>query len=109
MTATIFKPSIKSKARSGHKRHAKKFKALHKLSRAELLDCLRLESRQRAGTAYSFEENTPLVELAYFAFCARKRSVSWRGIRFPLRHSLWIVVLDPESFEPLISAPGGIL
>lgn len=105
MSAVIVHLTLKKKPSKPRKRKVAK----REPTKTELLNQLRAESRARAGTRYSLHEDTPLVELAYFASHARGRSVHWRGIKFPIRYSLYRDVLDPETFEPLISALGGVL
>lgn len=87
----------------------KKSRPYRPLNRAELLSQLRRESDMRSGTQYSTYENSLLVDLARRAAYSRGRSILWRGILFPLRHSLWIVVIDPDTGKPLVSTQGGIL
>lgn len=78
-------------------------------TRKKLLRSLRAESRSRAFSRYSMDENTPLVELARAAAYSTRRSIIWMGIRFPLRSFLYVDVLDPETGKPLISTKGGIV
>lgn len=78
--------------------------------RAVLLDRLLWESRTRSGTGYSkYETGSPLIELANAAAYASGRHIVWRGIRFPLRHGLFLAVLDPRTRKPLIFTNGGIV
>ena len=102
MTSNVIKLTIKTKV-------DKKRKIVAKTSRQQLLDTLRAECKRREGTKYSLSENTLLIELAKDAARSSKRSITWYGIRFPLRNGIWITVLDPETGKPLISAPGGLL
>lgn len=78
-------------------------------SQQKLLAELRRQSKKMEGKRYSFKDEGILIDLAYAAAYRRGRHVTWRGIRFPLRHSLILTVLDPETGLPLIGVPGGFL
>ncbi len=102
MTANVIRLKVKVRAE-------KKPRPARAPSRKRWLDLLRAESQRRAWTGYSLSEKTPLIDLARAAAYSTKRSITWNGIRFPLRHGLWLVVLDPETGTPLISTSGGMV
>jgi len=91
------RPKIKTRPRTGG-------------SRSWLLNALRQESYAHQRTTYSMTLSHGLLfDLARAAAYCQSRSVTWRGIRFPVRYSWWLTVLDPETKKPLISVPGGII
>lgn len=81
-----------------------------KTTRELLLEALRYESKIRSGIAWqSITKDSLLFDLAQAAMYSRKRHITWRGIRFPLIHSIWLQVLDPETGKILVQTNGGIL
>ena len=78
-------------------------------TRKELLAMLRSESIRRENSAYQINDGGLLIDLAYAAANSTKRSITWRGIRFPLRVGIWLTVLDPETLKPLVSTQGGVV
>lgn len=81
-----------------------------KSERALLLEQLRRESRIRSGRTWrTIDKQSLLFSLANAAMYSSKRHITWRNIRFPLRHSWWLQVLDPETGEILVQTSGGVL
>lgn len=77
--------------------------------RNALLNELRRESDAHAWSGYLPTTKGLLFDLARFAANSPARSIVWRDIRFPLRHSMWLAVCDPDTGKPLIMTQGGIL
>lgn len=79
------------------------------LRRDQLLSELRRQSVALTGKRYSMKDDGILIDLAYAASYAKRGHVFFRGVRFPLHRGWFVTVMDPETFKPLISVPGGIL
>lgn len=75
-----------------------------------LLAQLRRESKIRCGPNWrKITKGSALYDLAQAAMYAQKRHITWRGIKFPIFHGLWLQVIDPETGKVLVQTSGGIL
>ena len=81
-----------------------------KSERQLLLEQLRRESKIRCGPKWhSITQGSALYDLAQAAMYAQTRHITWRGIKFPIFHGLWLQVIDPETGKVLVQTSGGIL
>lgn len=74
--------------------------------RRRLLETIRLQSRL-IGMGFFRRDTAPeLFDLAMAAKERRGRSMTFEGIRFPLKHGWHVYVCDPETGETLAAAGG---
>lgn len=83
-------------------------------TRGELLSALRAEREQfiaeawRTGRAPAVTSGL-LFDLAKAAAHCRKKTIIWRGVRFPLLCGFSLQVLDPETRKTLVGTGGGFV
>jgi hypothetical protein len=84
------------------------------MTRGQLLAYLRAESA-RLSAEYARTGDRPvltsglLYDLARTAAHCTRKSITYRGIRFPLLCGWALQVLDPETRRPLVSTGGGFV
>jgi len=74
-----------------------------------LLSVLRWQSARIGRRRFARHQAPELWDLSMAAAGRRGKFLRYRGIKFPLRHGIWVYVADPHSYETLVAAQGGWL
>jgi hypothetical protein len=74
-----------------------------------LLSVLRWQSRRIGGRRFARHQAPELWDLSMAAAGRRGKFLRYCGIKFPLRHGIWVYVADPHSYDTLVAAHGGWL